>query len=194
MVDGTETGLIRYGTGLLYGTNVVYGQPSVWGSADAGTTAARNILADINLIDDFNKIHIGADFTGQYSAMARMDDIRFSNELRSITYVGDSNGQTVGEGPGRLIGKDLLYTSNVNAAQPVVSDALTTLLLNFDTTQEENENLATIRNAASGIFDFYVEVIDTFQLLDTDLKQQLLTDLINKLKPAHTRAFVSFTE
>ena len=187
IVDGTETGLIRYGTGLTYTTGVLYGQASVWGSADAGTVSARNILADINLLDTFNIIYVGADFTGQFTALARMDNMRFSNVLRTITYVG-------GSGPGQLIGKDLLYTSNTSAAQPVVSDAYTRLLLDFDTTQTRIENLAEIRNAATGIFDFYVTVIDTFSLADTTLIHNLITSLINRLKPAHTRAFVSFTK
>ncbi|MFA5048810.1 MAG: hypothetical protein WC516_07325 [Patescibacteria group bacterium] len=187
MVDGTEAGIIRYGTGLKYGAGHLYGSPTVWGSATAGTIAARNILADINLTDLFNIINIGADFTGQFPAMARVDNLRFSSEMRQIVYLG-------GSGPGQLIGKDILYTSNVNTAQPVVSDALTRLLLDFDTPQEKVEYLATVRNMATGIFDFYVEVIDTFGLIDTDLAHELLTSLIEKLKPAHTRAFVSFTK
>jgi hypothetical protein len=187
MVDGTEAGVIRYGTGLLYGQGHLYGSPTVWGSATAGTISARNILADINLLDVFNTVHIGADFTGQFTAMARFDNMRFSSELRSMTYLG-------GSGPGQLIGKDLLYTGNVNTAQPVVSDALTRLLLDFDTTPTEVEHLATVRDLARGIFDFYVEVIDTFELIDTSLAQGLLTDLINRLRPGHTRAFVSFTK
>jgi hypothetical protein len=192
MVDGTESGIIRYGTGLIYGTGVHYGQPTVWGSAVAGTTVARNILSDINLLDTFNTVHIGADFTGQFTALARIDNIRFSNVLRTITYLGEQNGTMVSQGPGRLIGKDLLYTSNVNAAQPVIEDALTSLLINFNTDQTENEHLATVRSASSGIFDFFVEVIDTFELANTDLTKALIISLINRIKPAHTRAFVSF--
>jgi hypothetical protein len=187
MVDGSETGVIRYGTGLIYGTNVLYGQSTVWGSANVGTSVARNILADINLLDNFNTIHVGADFTGQFTALARMDNIRFSNTLRNIIYLG-------GTGPGSLLGKDLLYTSNVNAAQPVISDTLTSLLLDFDTPQTEVEYLAVVRNAASGIFDFYVDVIDTISLGDTEIIHSLITSLINRLKPAHTRAFVSFSK
>lgn len=187
MVDGVEAGTIRYGTGLLYGSGHIYGSPTVWGSASAGTTAARNILADINLTDLFNTIHIGADFTGQFPSMARIDNLRISSELRSITYLG-------GSGPGQSIGRDIFYTSNLNTAQPVISDALTRLLLDFNTDQTEVEYLATVRSMATGIFDFFVEVIDTFELADTDLIQQLITDLIERLKPAHTRAFVSFVK
>lgn len=195
MVDGTEGGTIRYGTGLIYGTGVLYGQKTVWGSADVGTTISRNILADINLLDSFNTINIGADFTEQFTALARMDNIRFSTALRPVTYLGATVLDTVvGSGPGRLIAKDLLYTANSNTALPVIEDALTGLLLDFNTTESEVEYLAQIRDASTGIFDFFVEVIDTFELVDTELAHQLITDLINEIKPSHTRAFVSFTK
>lgn len=185
LVDGSEGGIIRYGTGLRYGTGIVYGQPTIWGSANAGTTASRNILADINMLDNFNVVNIGADFTGQFTAMARMDNIRFSSSLRNITYLG-------GTGVGKLLGKDLLYTSNINSAQPVIEDALTRLLLDFDNDDTEVEHLTAVRDKSNGIFDFYVDVIDSFDKLDTDLKKDLLVKLINRIKPAHTRAFVSF--
>ena len=185
MVDGTEAGIIRYGTGIRYGDGLLYGSPTIWGSATAGTTSARNILADINMTDLFNTIHIGADFTGQFSAMARLDNLRISSELRQIVYLG-------GSGPGKLIGKDILYTSNVNTAQPVISDGITRLLLDFDTTQEEVKYLSTVRNSETGLFDFYVDVFDSFNLIDTDLVHRILTSLIKKLKPAHTRSFVTY--
>lgn len=187
IADGSEGGIVRYGTGLLYGSGVLYGQPTIWGSATAGTTASRNILADINLTDLFNTVHIGADFTGQFPALARMDNIRFSSALRPITLLG-------GSGPGQLLGRDALFTSNTNAALPVISDALTRLLLDFDTNQAEITNLAVVRNEASGIFDFNVEVIDTFELVDTTLAHSLITKLINRIKPGHTRAFVDYTK
>lgn len=187
LIDGTEVGTIRYGTGLIYGAGSLYGSPTVWGSATAGTLSARNILSDINLTDIFNEIYIGADFTGQYPAMVKMDNIRFSSSMRPIVYLG-------GSGPGQLIGKDIFYTSNLNTANPVISDALTRLLLDFDTDPEEVVNLAMVRNATTGIFDFFVEVIDSFRLIDTDLAHELLVEMINQLKPAHTRAFVTFTK
>jgi len=176
LVDGMETGTAQYSSDSV-----------VLGSSKVGTRAARNIMTDINLVDSFNTVNIGADFAGQYSALARIDNMRFSSELRTVTYLG-------GEGPGQLLGRDLIYTSNTDTAQPVVSDALTRLLLDFDTTQTEVENLITIRNATTGIFDFFVEVIDTFSLADTQLAHDLIEALINRIKPAHTRAFVSFTK
>jgi hypothetical protein len=119
-------------------------------------------------------------------ALARMDNMRFSNVRRPITYLG-------GSGPGQLLARDLLYTSNLNSAQPVVSDALTRLLLDFDTTQEEVAYLATVRDV-TGYFDFDVNVIDTFDLAGTELIQSLIKDLINRIKPAHTRGFVKYTK
>ena len=187
MVDGTEAGVIRYGTGLLYGSGLEYGQQNIWGSAIVGTVSSRNILADINLLDIFNTIYVGSDYTEEFSAMARLDNIRISSEARSIIYLG-------GQGPGQLIGKDLLYSSNINIVYPVIEDAITRLLLDFDTDQTEVENLAVVRNKERGIFDFYVEVIDTFDLASSDLVKELITNLINRLKPAHTRAFVSFVK
>jgi hypothetical protein len=185
MVDGVETGVVRYGTGLRYGTGAVYGMPTTWGSAVAGTTASRSLVSDINMTDFFSRVNIGGDISGQYMAMARIDNMRFSNVLRSISYLG-------GTGPGRLIGHDFLYTSNINTAQPVVEDGLTTLLLDFDTAQALVEHLISVHDDAAGIFDFFVDVIDSFSRIPDSSVEQLIEDLINRLKPAHTRAFVDF--
>lgn len=185
MVDGMERGVIRYGTGLKYGLAGRYGMPTVWGQARVGTLASRNILADINMKDFFGTVHVGGDFSGRFPAMARVDNLRFSNQLRSVTYLG-------GSGPGQLIGNDLLYTSNVDTAQPVIEDALTTLLLDFDTDNSLVKHLVAVHDEAAGIFDFFVTVIDSFsQIPNTDV-EDLIVKLINRLKPAHTRAFVNF--
>jgi hypothetical protein len=185
MVDGAERGIIRYGTGFRYGSSTVYGMPTVWGQARAGTLASRNILADINLTDFFATVHIGSDYTNQMPAMARVDNLRFSDQMRSISYLG-------GSGPGQLIGHDLLYTSNVDTAQPVIEDALTTLLLDFDTDSSLVKYLAAVHDDAAGIFDFFVTVIDSFKQIPNQDVKDLIEKLINRLKPAHTRAFVDF--
>jgi hypothetical protein len=185
MVDGTECGVIRYGTGFRYGSSTIYGMPTVWGQARAGTIASRNILADINMTDFFSVVHIGSDYTNLMPAMACLDNIRFSNQMRSISYLG-------GSGPGQLIGHDLIYTSNINTAQPVIEDALTTLLLDFDTESSLVEYLVAVHDAAAGIFDFFVTVIDSFNQIPNQEVKDLIEQLINRLKPAHTRAFVDF--
>lgn len=185
MVDGAERGIIRYGTGLRYGTGGIYGMPAVWGQARAGTLASRNILADINMKDFFATVHIGGDYTGLFPAMVRMDNLRFSNQMRPFFYLG-------GSGPGQLIGHDLLYTSNVDTAQPVIEDALTTLLLDFDSDISLVEYLVAVHDDAAGIFDFFVTVIDSFSQIPNQDVKDLIEKLINRLKPAHTRAFVDF--
>lgn len=185
LVDGVERGIIKYGTGLLYGTGVKYAMPTIFGTSDIGTTISRNILADINLTDFFNTVFIGGDYTGQYPALAKMDNIRFSNSFRSIRYLG-------GSGPGSLLGQDLLFTSNTNTANPVVSDALTTLLLDFNNIPSLVK-LAQVRNEATGIFDFFVKVFDSFDLTNDDIKT-LIEKLIKRLKPAHTRAFLTYID
>jgi len=149
---------------------------------------SRNILADINLNDFFNKIYIGADFTEQFPAMAKIDNLRFSDSERGITLLG-------GTGPGSLLGHDFLYSSNINTANPVVSDALTTYLENFTATQEEVENIAKVRHLGYGIFEFTVKILDSFKFLASDpIQYALIPDLIQRIKPAHTRAFVEFEE
>lgn len=187
IVDGTEGGVIRYGTGLKYGDGSLYGMPTVWGSANAGTTIARNLLSNIDLIDNFNIINIGSDFSDSYPAMAKFDNLRISSELRQITYVG-------GEGNGKLIGKDTLYTSNLSTALPVISDSLTRLLLDFDSENELIEYFSAVWDSKNGIFDFYVDVFDSFRLINTDVRKNLLVNLIKKLKPAHTISHVNFSE
>jgi hypothetical protein len=191
ITDGVETGVTRYGTGLVDESSTVWGKISwgstVWGSARSGSTSAGSILANIDLLDVFSTINIGADFASQYTALSRIDNLRISSEMRPITYLG-------GTGPGQNIGYDTLYVPNLNTAQPVISDAITRLLLDFDTDQDLVEHLTVIRNSTTGIFDFYVNVIDSFSLIDFNLAKQLLTDLINRIRPAHTRSFVSFTK
>jgi hypothetical protein len=137
------------------------------------------------MTDFFSTVQVGADFTGNFPAMARLDNLRFSSQMRSIAYLG-------GSGPGQLIGNDLLYTSNVNTAQPVIEDALTTLLMDFDTGSNLVEYLAAVHDSAAGIFDFFVTVIDSFKQIPNQDVKDLIKQLINRLKPAHTRAFVDF--
>lgn len=187
LVDGVEGGIIRYGTGLKYGL-VKYGQPTIWGQSSVGTLVGKNLLSDINLTDFFSKIYIGADFTEQFPAMAKIDNLRFSDSARGVKLLG-------GTGPGSLLGHDFLYTSNINTANPVVSDALTTILEDFTTDQEQVINIAVTRDPGYGIFDFTVKILDSFKFLESDEKAKTLVPaLIQRIKPAHTRAFVEFEE
>jgi len=175
-VDGTERGTIKYGTGLLYGTGVIYGQ------AEIRPGVNRFVVSDINLLDTFSKIHIGTDFYGVNNAMARIDNIRFSDEQRLSSI--------------KTVGYDVLdtnYNSNDSLANPVVSDLITTLLVNFDKEIQIIDDLVTLMNSNRGLFRFKIEVVDSFGKIGDDaVLRQLLVDLINTLKPANSEAIVEF--
>lgn len=177
-VDGSERGTIRYGTGLIYGTGIIYGQAEI----RAGVN--RFIVDDINLLDTFSKIYIGTDIYGLKNAMARLDNIRFSDEQRLSSI--------------KTVGNDIIdtnYNGTDSSAVPVVSDVLTTLLINFDKTSQVIDDLITLINSARGIFRFKVGVLDSFNKIgNSTVLKELLTDLINVLKPANSEAIVEFLD
>ena len=178
-VDGDEGGIIRYGTGLIYGTGYIYGQ---YNQRDG---LAKSKKYKIELGSNFRTISIGSDAFGANSARARMDNIRFSRILRDT--IKDSNNNFI----------DTNYSSNLNTILPVVNDDATTLLINFDEDEEMIENFATVIDPVRGIFDFDIEVIDNFsKVIDVDdgNVEDLIIELVDKLKPAHTNALVKFTK
>ena len=78
---------------------------------------------------------------------------------------------------------------------PVIEDTFTTELLDFDHLVEKIEFLASVINQERGIFTFKVEVVDSFnKVIGDDQLEQLLVDLINTLKPAHSVAIVNFVD
>ena len=177
-VDGNERGTVKYGTGLIYGTGVIYGQ------AEVRVGVNRFIVNNIDLTDTFAKITIGTDTLGINNARALLDNIRFSNieRLQSIKIVGDD---TV----------DVNYTANTNLAQPVIEDLFTSKLLDFDKEMDIVEFFASIINQERGIFRFEVEVVDSFDNIAGDtVLENLLTKLIETIKPAHTESTVTFLE
>lgn len=177
-VDGNERGTIKYGTGLIYGTGVIYGQ------AEVRPGQNRFIVDNIDLTDTFATIFIGADVFGLNGARAVLDNIRFSDKQR-LEAIKTVLNDTI----------DINYTTNPEFAIPVIEDLYTTAIYDFD--QEENaiEYLATVVNESRGIFRFEVEVIDSFDKVigNTDL-ENLLVELINTIKPAHTEAIITFVK
>lgn len=177
-VDGNERGTIKYGTGLIYGTGVIYGQ------AEVRPGVNRFIVSNIDLTDTFSKVVIGTDVLGVNNARALLDNIRFSNieRLQSIKIVGNST-------------LDVNYTANTDLAQPIIEDLFTTELLDFDKDENIVEFFAEIINQERGIFRFEVEVIDSFdRIAGNSVLEDLLVELINTIKPAHTESIVTFLE
>jgi hypothetical protein len=177
-VDGNERGTIKYGTGLIYGTGVI------WGQAEVRVGVNRFIVNNIDLTDTFSKIVIGTDTLGSNNARALLDNMRFSNieRLQSIKIVGND---TV----------DVNYTANTSLAQPIISDLYTTLLLDFDKEENVVEFFAELINQERGIYRFEVKVIDSFdRITGNTALEDLLTELIETIKPAHTESIVTFVE
>jgi hypothetical protein len=178
-VDGTEGGYIRYGTGLVYGTGYVYGQYI------QGDGQAKNLEYSINLTDDLSLMSVGSDIFGDNSAYGRMDNVRFSRILRPLSR--DAAGAYVDEA----------YSENLNTVRPVIEDDATTLLLDFDQDQEKINKFATIIDPKNGIFDFDIEVVDNFDKVigvNNGEVEDLIEELVNRLKPAHSNALVKFTK
>jgi len=173
-VDGDESGFVTYGeNGVVYGSGFVYGQTT----QELG--ASKQVGYNIALKDDFRLVCIGSDIFEKQSALSRIDNIRFSRIMRNMA-----------KGPsGEYI--DTNYSSNTDTVLPVVKDNATTIILDFEEEGYE-DNYATVIDPASGIFNFDIEVLDNFSNINSDEVEDLIVDLINRLKPAHTNALVKF--
>lgn len=170
-VDGEEGGTITFGQGYLFGQGLVFGQRT-------GTYSPLN--ADLNFSDNINTIYIGTDYIKNNGSFARFDNIRFSNKSRNPTIVA---GQS----------KDVNYNASIDVVLPVVEDLYTTKLLNFDTIQVKNKDFAILRNDEYGIFNFTLNVIDSFDfVLSSDKVKQILEILIDILKPASSKVTVNY--
>lgn len=174
-VDGVEGGVIAWGTpGLQYGIGITYGSSGVLGS--------NFLTTNIDLMDTLSTITIGDNYDGTGNAMARMDNIRFSFTDRQTPVVA---GKSL----------DLNYQSNLEMASPVIEDPLTTAVFDFDKNAVETEYLSNLLSRSTYLFNFDVNVIDSLDvIMNSDMASALIESLINRIKPAHTRAYVSFLE
>jgi hypothetical protein len=178
-VDGKEGGLIRYGTGLIYGTGYIYGQYA----QREGQAKSKDYR--IELGSDFRILSVGSDIYGDNTARSRMDNLRFSSIMRNTTR--DSLGNFI----------DTNYSSNIETIYPVIEDDSTTFILEFDVDGEKVDKFATVIDPVNGIFDFDIDVIDNFDKvigINDGEVEDLITDLVNRLKPAHANALVKFTK
>jgi hypothetical protein len=171
-VDGDDCALVTYGDkGLFYGGGAMYGQEPNYSS---DLTSVK-----ISLQDDFRSISLGADIFGDYSALSRMDNIRLSRVARDMPQ--DPSGEYI----------DSNYSPNIETVIPVLHDDATTMLVNFE--KESNEDsYAMVVDPASGIFNFDIEVLDYFSKINDEVIEDLIVQLVDRLKPAHTNAVVVF--
>jgi len=171
-LDGEEWGEIRFGEGLIYGTGYVYGEAAV----GIGTT----LIADINFTDTLFQFSIGQDYRGFFPAQARMDNLKISN---------------LAQNPRIILGQpfDVNYNSNLSMVYPVIEDAFTTFLLNFNSLLAKNEDFAILRDAAFGVFNFDIDIIDSFDIvLDNERLKKLLESAILALKPATAKVGIKY--
>jgi hypothetical protein len=173
-VDGDEGGAITYGQDIIYGSGFVYGQIATKDGAN------RSVNYNISLNDEFRLISIGSDIFNDYSGNCRLDNIRFSRKNRRA--VKDSSGVYV----------DTNYGSNLDTVSPVSKDSFTTLMLNFNNKIQKDDNFATIIDQNRGIFNFDIEVVDDFGKIKKEETEDLMIELVDRLKPAHANANVRF--
>lgn len=171
-VDGYERGNVLFGTGLIFG------DPHVFGSTFAGQ--GSGIQTNIKLKDFLGELYIGGDFTQQKSARALIDNFRISNLARpAFAPFGES--------------LDVNYSSNLDMVFPVTEDLYTTFLMDFETLLTKNTDFIMLTDKKSGIFDFSINIFDSFGIVKNSSKvQEVLETLINILKPANSRVFLKY--
>lgn len=170
-VDGEEKGTILFGQGLLFGDGAVFGQ-AAWNDA--------TLIDDINFTDPLNEFYLGSDYLKVNNAQARMDNLRISNTSRNPYFVAS---QPI----------DVNWQGNTDMAMPVVEDVYTTYLLDFNTLIEKTEDFTLLRDEVYGIFNFTLDIIDSFDIvLDNAKVQQILETLISALKPATSKATINY--
>ena len=113
---------------------------------------------------------------------ARFDNLRLSNLSRDPLMVA---GQP----------KDVNFSSNREIVLPVIEDAFTTFLLDFNTLLYKTDDLALLRDEVFGIHNFDLNVIDSFDIVLSDAKiQQILEALVLALKPAQSSVQISYIQ
>lgn len=142
--------------------------------------------SEIKLSEQFSQIIVGNNLERNYPATGLIDNLRISRGVRS--YPRDITGEEY----------DLNYSSNIENISPVQSDDLTTYIQNFDFENlERNIFLANIIDPKYGIFDFEVLVRDDFNRVvgvGNGEVEDLIRDLVSRIKPAHSNGYVKFIE
>lgn len=171
-IDGEEWGEIRFGEGILFGQGYIFGQAAVG--------LNNTLIADINFRDTMFEFSLGQDFRGEQGAQARIDNFRLSSIARNPLIV---LGQPL----------DVNYNKNLSVVFPVIEDAFTTFLLNFNQLFIRTEDFAILRDAAFGIFNFDIDIIDSFDIvLDNERLKKLLESAIFALKPATAKVGIKY--
>ena len=147
-----------------------------------------NVITSINfsLKESLSRIVIGNNSDLSLPATGLIDNFRISREAR--TYPSDSSGSEY----------DINYSSNTDVISPVKSDDLTTYIQDFNyEDSDRNIHFANVIDQKYGIFDFEVVIGDDFNKvvgIDGGTIEDLISDLISRIKPAHSNAYIKFVE
>ena len=134
----------------------------------------------MDFLDSVNTFYIGQDFRGSFGAQARIDNFRLSNKALTATVVA---GQQ----------RDVDFSSNLDCVYPVIENAYTTMLLDFDQITEKITDFAILRDPEFGLFNFALYIIDSFDIvLDSAQVKSILESLIYALKPATSKVEINY--
>ena len=174
-IDGEERGALVFGAhGAMFGTDLIFGQAALGGVDNQKT------VADMNFTDTVTSFSLGEDFAGNFGAEARFDNLKLSNKAVNPISV---SGQPM----------DIYYNTNKECIFPSIEDAFTTFLFNFDQNVEKTEDFAVIRDPAFGIFNFDIDIIDSFDIVTGDERVRIVLEaLIDALKPATAKVGIHY--
>lgn len=177
LIDGEEKGTLLFGKG-----DILFGMGLIWGQSALGGAMNQSYIADINFNDTIQQFSLGQDYAGNFGAEARFDNLKLSNKAYDPLIVA---GQPV----------DVYWSTNTDYLYPSTEDAYTTLLWNFDQTIGKTEDFAVIRDPAYGIFNFDIDIIDSFGIVTGDERvRTVLEALINALKPATSKVGIYYVK
>jgi len=168
----------QYGN-VLFGENIIFGEdPIVLGESYPGD--GYGITGTISFKDLINYVNIGSDFKGSYPAYALIDNLRISNIFRPVYKPYNEP-------------LDINYNKNLQIVFPVTKDLYTTYITDFNAKSELIEDFAKIRDKRNGVFDFSVNIFDSFGIVNSSLKvKEILEKLIKILKPANSKVFINY--
>lgn len=172
-IDGYEF------TNILFGTGIIANKfPVVMGSSMPGD--GYHITGNIKFKDPINELFIGSEYTQQKPIFSLIDNFRISNISRPI-YA--PYGEPI----------DVNYSRNLDSVFPVTHDLYTTYLLDLGSTRIKSTDFALIKNRETGLFNFLVNIFDSFGIVSSSPKvQEVLEKLIKILKPANSRVFIKY--
>lgn len=174
IVDGVAYSNITYGSvGKIYGSGFVYGDLN-------DENVESNLLADINVKDSFSNIYIGSSYDNNNYANCKIDNIRFSYVARD---------------PDILFNQitDFHYSSNLNTVLPVSKDNLTSLLLDFEESEEILVGSSLLISSSILENAYCIKIKDPEKILQNNAgAKEVLESLLEDAKPAHIKLYIMY--